>query len=215
MKKLFTEHPRLWIATVLGVVVFFVLPAHWSTISRVLVGWNCGVILFLVLIFSWMTSLNAEQICRRYIEEDEGGPVMFAIVIAAAMLSLVAIVAVLATLKEVAGSARVVHMALAGITVVDSWLIVPTIFTSQYADMFYSAPEDDRPLLFPRTPKPVFWDFAYFSFTIAAACQTADVATTKQSIRRVVIAHTLISFLFNASILGFAINVSAGLFGST
>jgi uncharacterized membrane protein len=30
----------------------------------------------------------------------------------------------------------------------------------------------------------------------------------------VVIAHALISFLFNASILGFAINVSAGLFGS-
>ena len=215
MKKLFTEHPRLWTATVLGVLVFFVLPAHWSTISRVLVGWNCGVILFLVLVFSWMTSLNAEQICRRYIEEDEGGPVMFAIVIAAAMLSLVAIVAVLATLKEVTGSARVAHMALAGITVVDSWLIVPTIFTSQYADMFYSAPENKRPLLFPNTPKPVFWDFAYFAFTIAAACQTADVATTQQSIRRVVIAHTLISFLFNASILGFAINVSAGLFGST
>lgn len=215
MKKLFTEHPRLWIATFLGAAVFFLLPAHWSTISRVLVGWNCGVILFLVLIYSWMTSLNAEQICRRFIEEDEGGPVMFAIVIAAAMLSLVAIVAVLATIKQVTGTARVAHLALAGITVVDSWLIVPTIFTSQYADMFYSAPENERPLLFPRTPKPVFWDFAYFSFTIAAACQTSDVSTTQHAIRRVVIAHTLISFLFNASILGFAINVSAGLFGNT
>jgi uncharacterized membrane protein len=61
---------------------------------------------------------------------------------------------------------------------------------------------------------PIFWDFAYFSFTIAAACQTADVSTTQQVIRKVVIAHALISFLFNASILGFAINVSAGLFGS-
>jgi hypothetical protein len=29
----------------------------------------------------------------------------------------------------------------------------------------------------PETPMPVFWDFAYFSFTIAAACQTADVST--------------------------------------
>jgi uncharacterized membrane protein len=60
---------------------------------------------------------------------------------------------------------------------------------------------------------PVFWDFAYFSFTIAAACQTADVLTTRRSIRKVVIAHELISFLFNASILGFAINVTAGLIG--
>jgi uncharacterized membrane protein len=59
----------------------------------------------------------------------------------------------------------------------------------------------------------VFWDFAYFSFTIAAACQTADVATEHADIRRVVIGQTLISFLFNASILGFAINVTAGLIG--
>ena len=61
---------------------------------------------------------------------------------------------------------------------------------------------------------PVFWDFAYFSFTIAAACQTSDVSTTQTSMRKLVFAHTLVSFLFNASILGFAINVTAGLFGS-
>jgi uncharacterized membrane protein len=87
------------------------------------------------------------------------------------------------------------------------------MFTTCYADMFYSAPESDRPLMFPKTPMPVFWDFAYFSFTIAAACQTADVSTTQRSIRKVIIAHTLVSFFFNASILGFAINVTAGLIG--
>jgi len=91
--------------------------------------------------------------------------------------------------------------------------LVPTVFTTHYADMYYSANDDDRPLHFPQTPMPVFWDFAYFSFTIAAACQTADVSTQQAGIRKVVIAHTLISFLFNASILGFAINVTAGLIG--
>jgi uncharacterized membrane protein len=59
----------------------------------------------------------------------------------------------------------------------------------------------------------VFWDFAYFSFTIAAACQTADVATNQVAIRKVVIAHTVLSFVFNAAVLGFAINVTAGLIG--
>ena len=80
--------------------------------------------------------------------------------------------------------------------------------------MFYSVDEKNRPLLFPETDMPVFWDFAYFSFTIAAACQTADVLTRRSSIRKVVIAHELISFAFNASILGFAINVTAGLIGN-
>ena len=86
------------------------------------------------------------------------------------------------------------------------------MFTLHYANMFYSA-LDNPPLRFPDTPRPVFWDFIYFSITIAAACQTADVATTDVSIRRVVAAQAVISFLFNVSILGFAVNVSAGLLG--
>jgi uncharacterized membrane protein len=112
------------------------------------------------------------------------------------------------------GSERIWHFALAALTLIDSWLLVPTMFTTHYADMFYSAEPRDRPLSFPQTEMPVFWDFAYFSFTIAAACQTADVTTTRTSVRKAVIVQELISFAFNASILGFAINVTAGLIGN-
>jgi uncharacterized membrane protein len=214
VNHLFSQHPRLWIGTIAGTAIFFALPDHWPTLSRVLVGWNCGVILFLGLIYFWMTSLTAEQICLRYVEEDESATVVLALVVAAALLSLAAIILVLSTIKQTSGPVRVAHIALAAITVVDSWLLVPTIFTAQYADMFYSAEAERRPLHFPNTSMPVFWDFAYFSFTIAAACQTSDVSTTQTSMRKLVFAHTLVSFLFNASILGFAINVTAGLFGS-
>jgi uncharacterized membrane protein len=213
MNKLLLDHPRIWISAVAGVAVFFLFPVQWSTISRVLVSWNFGVDLFLILIYLWMKSLTAEQICLRYIEEDETAPFILAAVTVAALLSLVAIVEPLATLKQVSGAARIAHFALAALTLINSWLLVPTMFATCYADMFYSAPEGERPLMFPKTPMPVFWDFAYFSFTIAAACQTADVSTTQHSIRKVVIAHTLVSFFFNASILGFAINVTAGLIG--
>jgi uncharacterized membrane protein len=213
MHKMLRFHPRLWIAVIVGDAVFFLLPAHWSPISRVLVSWNCGVALFLVLIHLWMTSLTAEQICSRYVEEDSSAHFILVLVTLAALLSLVAIVEPLATIRQVHGTERIAHFTLATVTLINSWLLVPTIFTTYYADMFYSADESDRPLRFPETDMPVFWDFAYFSFTIAAACQTADVLTTRRSIRKVVLAHELISFLFNASILGFAINVTAGLIG--
>lgn len=213
MKKFLLLYPRLWISLAVGGVIFFFLPQHWSTFSRVLVCWNFGVALFLALIFVWMTSLTAEQICSRYIEEDESAPIILAVVTIAALLSLVAIVEPLANLKHAVGAERVAHFALATLTLVNSWILVPTMFTTHYADIFYSASEEDRPLRFPETPMPVFWDFAYFSFTIAAACQTADVSTLNAAARRAVITHTLISFLFNASILGFAINVTAGLIG--
>jgi uncharacterized membrane protein len=213
MNKLFRYHPRVWIAFAVGTMIFFLLPSHWAIVSRILVCWNCGVVLFLGLIYSWMTGLSAERICIQYIEEDESARFILAIVVIAALLSVLAIVEPLATIKQVAGAQRIARTALAALTLVNSWLLVPTIFTTHYADLFYSVPENDRPLTFPNTPMPVFWDFAYFSFTIAAACQTSDVSTTNPEVRKVVLIHTLVSFFFNASILGFAINVTAGLIG--
>lgn len=213
MKQLFLDHPRLWISFLAGFALFFFLPQDWSVLSRVLVCWNGGTILFLGLIFYWMTRLTADQICTKYIEEDESAPFILAVVVVAAVASLVAIVEPLATIKQVSGTVRAAHFGLAALTLIDSWLLVPTMYTTHYADMFYSSEPDDRPLHFPNSPMPVFWDFAYFSFTIAAACQTADVSTQHAAMRKIVIGQTLISFLFNASILGFAINVTAGLIG--
>lgn len=215
MPHLVRYHPRIWIAALIGVVIFFLLPAHWSLLSRILVSWNCGVVSFLGLLYVWMIGLTAKQICTRYTEEDSSASFILIGVTLAALLSLIAIVELLATIKQVSSTERIAHFALAFVTLVDSWLLVPTMFTTFYADMFYSVDEKSRPLRFPETDMPVFWDFAYFSFTIAAACQTADVLTTRGSIRKVVVAHELISFLFNASILGFAINVTAGLIGGS
>jgi uncharacterized membrane protein len=182
-------------------------------LSRVLVCWNCGVTLFLVLVFVWMSGLTAQQISSRYAEEDDSASIILIVVILAALLSLIAIIGPLTTVKQTTGAVRLAHFALAALTLVNSWILVPAMFTTHYADMFYSAAEQNRPLRFPETPNPKFWDFAYFSFTVAAACQTADVSTMNADVRKTVIAHTLISFLFNASILGFAINVTAGLIG--
>jgi uncharacterized membrane protein len=213
MKRLFSYHPRLWIAAGVGVAIFPFLPQHWGILSRVLVCWNSGVALFLLLVIAWMVSQTAEQICTRFVEEDESAPFLLFFVTVAALLSLAAIIEPLATMRQVSGPVRAAHFALAALTLVNSWMLVPIMFTTHYANMFYSAKETDRPLHFPNTTMPVFWDFAYFSFTIAAACQTSDVSTLNARMRKVVIAQTVISFLFNASILGFAINVTAGLIG--
>jgi len=212
--KLVRFYPRLWIGLGVGTAVFFLLPSSSSSLTRVLIGWDSGVTLFLTLIYLWMRRLTAQQICLRYNEENASQPVILVVVTMAALLSLVAIVEPLASLRHVSGSERIGHFTLAAVTLVDSWLLVPTMFTTHYASMFYSVEKKDRPLIFPDTEMPVFWDFAYFSFTIASACQTADVLTTRSSIRKIVIVHELISVIFNAWILGFAINVTAGLIGS-
>jgi len=211
MKAHLPSHLRLYGSILGGVVLFFVLPAHWPPASRILLAWNGGVLLFLALVYSWMPRLTAKQICAKYVEEDAAAPIILVGAVIAAVLSLVAIVTLLSGIKEFAGIARTAHLALSALTIVTSWTLVPTMFTLHYTDMFYSAPAGRRPLTFPASPDPVFWDFAYFSFTLAAACQTSDVATCGVEMRKVALAHTILAFLFNAAILGFAINITAGL----
>ena len=60
--------------------------------------------------------------------------------------------------------------------------------------------------------KPDYGDFLYVSFTIAVACQTADVAVTSRPMRRLVLLQSVMSFAFNTAILAFTINVAASLF---
>jgi uncharacterized membrane protein len=204
-------HPRFWIAVAIGIASFFFLTPALSLVSRLLLSWDIGVVLFLVMIYMWMKGQTSEAMCTHYAEEDPSGPVILVAVTVAALVSLLAVVEPLATLRHAGHGQQVWRFGIAAVTLIASWLLVPTMFTMHYADMFYSAPAKDRPLLFPKTEMPAFWDFTYFSFTIAAACQTADVSTTEVSVRRVVVLHSIISFVFNLAILGFAINITAGL----
>jgi uncharacterized membrane protein len=195
----------------LGIASFFFVPPALSFVSRMLISWDFGVLLFLVMIYIWMKGMTVERICSHYMEEDPSAPFILVAVTAAALVSLLAVIEPLASLKHAGHAERIYRFALAALTLIASWVLVPTMFTMHYADMFYSASPEDRPLLFPRTERPAFWDFAYFAFTIAAACQTADVSTTQVAVRRVVIMHEIISFAFNVAIVGFAINITAGL----
>jgi uncharacterized membrane protein len=81
--------------------------------------------------------------------------------------------------------------------------------------MFYRSHANHRPLAFPDAEEnPDYWDFLYFSFTIAVAAQTSDVALMSRSMRKVVLAQSILSFVFNAAILGLSINIAASLVGT-
>jgi uncharacterized membrane protein len=58
---------------------------------------------------------------------------------------------------------------------------------------------------------PDYWDFLYFAFTIAVAVQTADVSVMSRSMRKIVLAQSILGFLFNMVIIGSSINVFASL----
>jgi uncharacterized membrane protein len=78
--------------------------------------------------------------------------------------------------------------------------------------MFYRAPAKELPLRFPDgLTEPDYWDFLYFSFTIAVAVQTSDICVMSRPMRKMVLGQSVLSFFFNLAILGLSINIAAGM----
>src|SRR3984885_15777134 len=117
MPTLAINHVRLWIAVVAAIAIFFAWPHQWSAVSRILLCWNVGVALFLVLLYTKMTRLSADQMCARFIEDDETEPVILFFAVLAALLSLVAIVEILSTIKQISGRGGGAHWIFEAVTV--------------------------------------------------------------------------------------------------
>jgi uncharacterized membrane protein len=158
-----------------------------------------------------MARSDHDIIQRRADEEDAGAAAVLSLTIVAALASFVAIGAELHGLHEATGQKPVGRLALAAITILVSWLFVHTMFALHYAHDFYAGEQDRGGLKFPGERRPDYWDFLYFAFNLGAASQTSDVAIEAARTRRFVLAHTILSFLFNTTILAMAINVGAGL----
>lgn len=217
MPLLSQTHPRLSIAAALGVVAgvsaAFVAPGITLT-SKCLIGWNVGVWIYLVLIMLRTSRSKAADVKRISEIEDENAGLVLVMVCVAALASLAAIVLELSGAKALAPGDKALHYAFTGLTIVGSWLITGVIFSLHYARMFYTWHGKDSALRFADGElNPDYWDFLYFSFTLSVAVQTSDVGVATAALRKVVLAQSLIGFLFNTAILGFSINIAAGLFG--
>ena len=99
-------------------------------------------------------------------------------------------------------------VALAGVVL--AWLATHTAYTLRYAHLYYRH-GDVGGLIFPGGGQPRDSDFAYFAFTIGVCMQTADVSIDAWQVRRVVLVHALLSFVYNTTVLALAINLLIGL----
>ncbi len=96
-------------------------------------------------------------------------------------------------------------------TIVCSWLLVHTVFALRYAHVYYTEPEGGIDYKSKGQERPDYLDFAYTAFTVGMTFQVSDTDITRREMRRQVLRHALISFLFGAVILATTVNVIAGL----
>ncbi|MES2041884.1 MAG: DUF1345 domain-containing protein [Pseudomonadota bacterium] len=215
IKQIIQRRPRLLLTLGLGSLAAILLPGSVSLVTRALCGWNVAVWTYLLLMAWLMMCADKHAVRKMAQQEDESAVAVLALMSLAAAISLLAIIHELSGMAGVGSEARAIKYLFATSTVLGSWLLLGVIFCFHYALLFYSAPQDKPALRFPEgEDMPDFWDFLYFSFTIAVAAQTSDVTVMNRQTRKTVLAQSVLSFFFNVAVVGFSINIAASLVGN-
>ena len=176
-------------------------------------GFDLGVLAFAVSCLPlWRT--DAATSVRARAVRDDGGRVLLLLVSAVTLgVVLLALARITIGVKTL-GAGDVT--AVVG-TLLLAWLFVNLVYAFHYAHLYYDqtngegSPRDIGGLQFPGDAEPVFSDFCYFSFVIGMTCQVSDVAVAAPVLRRVVLLHGVLSFVFNLGVLAMTINVLAGI----
>ena len=170
----------------------------WNAVTRVLAAWNVVAWSYLCMM-TWLMARvphsTVKQHCRargrkpprRWLPSSS----------TAALLSIAAIVLELANIKGLPPDTNgrcITCSPPPPWSVPGSWSgsfspsTMPTCITPPRT-------KPDRPLHFPNEEhNPDYWDFLYFSFTIAVAAQTSDVTVLTRPMRKVVLAQSVLCF---------------------
>jgi uncharacterized membrane protein len=206
---------RLFLCALIGLVTVLILPSSVveHEITRLMIGWNVGACLFLLLAGQLMFWSTHERMRNRALEHDEGRFIILGLVVFVAITSLGAIVVELAVARDMHGSQRYAHIGLAALTVLSSWAFTQVMFALHYAHDYYAAEVQGKPggLIFPGAHAPDYADFLYFACIIGTSGQTADVNISSRVMRRTGLVHCVLAFFFNTTLLALTINIASGL----
>lgn len=215
--RLVWTHIRLVVSVIVGVGIYWILPPDlpWlrNTSTRFLIGWNIGLVLYLVSTAFVLARFDLGRVRRRAKDEDEGDVLILVLTVAAAAASVVAIIAELGSVKSAAASSEKFTVAHAIFTITLSWIFVHVIFTLHYAHEYYGSGARGGGLDFPNDKQPDYWDFLYLAFCIGTTFQVSDVEITSKAIRRTVAAHGAVSFVYNVAILALVVNIGSQFIG--
>ncbi|HZL16909.1 MAG TPA: DUF1345 domain-containing protein [Polyangia bacterium] len=204
---------RLSVALALGVGTALVIPARFGSALRAIAAWDVAATAMAALTWMLILRASADETRRRAAADDPGRHAVWGLVILASGFSLLATAVVLRQARAYSPEARDWFVASCALAVVSAWVLTHSAYTLRYAHLYYrDDDEGEGGLAFPGKGHPAYLEFAYFSFTIGMCFQVSDVAVSSRQIRRAVLGHGLLSFLYNTAILATAVNLAVGLF---
>ena len=203
---------RLLVAAAVGLSSGLALAAVLPWRLAVLGGWNATALTFLLSVAPIILGADGPRTQHIAVREDMNRDVARLLLLAASGASLVAVGFALGLARHESGAERVLLVSMAAGTIFISWTVVNTVFTLRYARLYYLGAGDGIDFGDPTRP-PDYRDFAYVAFTIGMTYQVSDTMLHARGIRRTVLVHAALSYVFGVVIVAAGVNVVAGLLG--
>ena len=198
---------RLALAIVVGVVsgVLFSRFGGWEL--GLVAGWGMFCLTYVTSVWVSIWRYDGDATRKYTLLEDPVRAVADIIIIIASIASLSAVVLLLVISAE-----ETSYKALASVTalvgVILSWVMIHTLYTLRYAREYYREPHGG--IDFNGESAPRYSDFAYFAFNLGMTFQVSDTSVSTNKLRRMVLWHSLISYLFNTVIVATMVNLIVG-----
>jgi uncharacterized membrane protein len=210
-------HPlqRILLSLGLSVVTFlFIRGFHLSWVLTVTILWDAFAFSFILT--SWIIFFIrpvAEIIKQANIEDGSRLFVLISVLVSSFAGMFIVLILMISNDQSEGNKIVTVISSIAGMML--SWIMVHTIFTFHYANLYYYRTQDDSPcntaLDFPDEEFPDYIDFAYFAFVIGMTFQVSDVEISSRNVRRTALAHGLLAFALNTFVIALTINLIMGL----
>ncbi len=191
-----------------GFVLFWILKVWLEWHLAFLVTWNVLAAIYLSL--SLVIAFNADaNVTRERMAKHKSPLRMLISVIITAMLSNMS-VGLFVSYHTLHHQREVLLCALA---ILQAWLLMHSAFGRYYGEIYYAEdPEANdlhRGLRFHGTEEPTQLDFDYLAFMIALSYSSGDVDITRHAMRKIVLLHSLISFMFYSTVVTGVLSAAA------
>jgi uncharacterized membrane protein len=208
----------LLIGLSVALIIFFLSQRTPPAIQAILV-WSSFCFTVLLMLWAIILTTTPAEVRVIAVKQDSSRTIISVVILFASVVSLFAVIFLMRTLPNPNQAGFPYHVGFAITSVILSWIMIHTIFAIRYAHLYYNLLYEERMnqkehkggLIFPSDDPPDYFDFAYFSFVIGMTWQVSDIQISSRRIRRMVLFHALLSFLYNTVILALTINIISGL----
>jgi uncharacterized membrane protein len=178
----------------------------------IVAGWDAAAVAFLVTVWPIIIRADGSQAAQIAKNEDQTRGSATVLLAGASVASLLGVGFAISLAGGKSGPLQGLLIGVAVLTVVVSWTVVNTVFTLRYADLHFGSAETGIAFADSDGPDvPTYRDFAYVAFTIGMCYQVSDTTIRDRNIRRTVLSHAMLSYLFGVAIVGGSVNLIAGL----